>query len=188
MTRVAELMLRRPARADARRNFDALVEAARAAFAEAGTDVPLEEIARQAGVGIGTLYRNFPTREALIEMVYLREVEAVCLAAEDVADLEPWTALKAWLRRFISYVGTKKALISALNRNSGTLLACRDSLYEAGAPLLARAQAAGLVRSDTSIDDLMRLITGIAAANFVDEEQRDRVMDMALDGFRLRSE
>src|SRR5689334_24275830 len=106
--------VRRPQRADARRNFDALIAAARDAFAADGAGASLEDIARRAGVGIGTLYRNFPTRDALVEAVYVEEVEAVVRAAEDAASLEPWEAVQAWLRRFLLYVGTKKALLEGL--------------------------------------------------------------------------
>src|SRR3954468_7432731 len=86
---------RRPHRADARRNFDALLVAARDAFAEHGTDASLEDIARHAGVGIGTLYRNFPTRQNLLEAVSVGEIQELCQAARDVADLEPWEAFTA---------------------------------------------------------------------------------------------
>ena len=184
MTTLAELALRRPSRADARRNYDALIAAARQTFAELGTSAPLEEIARRADVGIGTLYRNFATREALIESVYLEEVEAVCEAAAEVSGLEPWQALVAWLDRFVTYIGTKRALIDGLNKSSPTFKVCREGLYVAGGPLLARAQAANLVRADTDIDDVMRLVSGIVAAGFTSTEQRDRVLAMALDGLR----
>src|SRR5919112_5514942 len=93
--------LRRPHRADARRNFDALLAAAREAFAEQGSDASLEDIARRAGVGIGTLYRNFPTRQDLFESVYLGEVEELCAAAEAAMAQPPWEALASWLRRFV---------------------------------------------------------------------------------------
>src|SRR3569833_3535541 len=96
-----ELLLRRPARADARRNYDALIAAARDGFNELGTAAPLEVIARRAGVGIATLYRNFPTREDLIESVYLEEGDAVVKAAGAVAGLAPWPALEAWVERLV---------------------------------------------------------------------------------------
>lgn len=179
-----ELLLRRPARADARRNYDALIAAARAGFAELGTAAPLEEIARRAGVGIATLYRNFPTREALIESVYLEEVDAVCKAADAVADLDPWPAMLTWIDRLVEYVGTKRVLVDAMNRNSSTLKACREQLYTAGAPLLRRAQDAGVVRKDIGIDDLLRLVTGVTGSSFTTTEQRDRVLAIALDGLR----
>ena len=183
---LAQLAAHRPNRADARRNFDALIAAARLSFAELGTEAPLEEIARRAGVGIGTLYRNFPTREALIESVYVEQVLAVVEAAKVVADLPPWEALMAWLTQFLDYVGTKRALVTALNRDSQTLKACRSALYPAGEPLLKRAQDAGLVRADVGMDDVMRMLSGVAAVNFADAAQRDKVIGMALDGLRTR--
>src|SRR5689334_7457581 len=103
-------LLTRPKRADARRNYDALVAAAREAFTERDQNASLEEIARRAGVGIGTLYRHFPTRPDLIQAVYVEEVEALAQAAEDVAGLEPWDALIKWLHGFVGYIATKQAL------------------------------------------------------------------------------
>ncbi|GAA1440363.1 TetR/AcrR family transcriptional regulator [Leifsonia poae] len=181
---VATATVTRPQRADARRNFDALLAAARDGFAANGTSASLEEIARQAGVGIGTLYRNFPTRDALVEAVYVDEVESVVRAASEAASLEPWDAFDTWLHRFITYVGTKKALVDGLNKDSPVLLTCRTSLYSAGEPLLKRAQAAGVVREDTEIGDVVRMISGIASVAFDDDAQRDRVIDLAVDGLR----
>jgi AcrR family transcriptional regulator len=186
MTAFEELAARGPKRADARRNYNAILDAARTAFAERGIDVALEEIARRADVGIATLYRNFPTREDLIESVYVDEVRVVCAAAGEFEDLEPWDALVAWLRRFVTYVGTKRALVAGLNRGSVTFHHCRGALYEAGGPLLRRAQEAGVVRTDASIDDVMRLVTGIAGGTFEDDTQRDHVLAMAIDGIRTR--
>jgi AcrR family transcriptional regulator len=176
----------RPQRADARRNFDALLGAAREAFAANGTAASLEDIARRAGVGIGTLYRNFPTRDALVETVYVEEVEAVVRAATEASSLEPWDAVEAWLRRFVSYVGTKKALLEGLNKDSPVLMSCRTSLYAAGEPLIERAQQAGELRDDASIGDVIRMVSGIAGVAFDDDEQRDRVIAMAIDGLRAR--
>ena len=186
LTTLQELEQRRPSRADARRNYDALIAAARNAFAELGASAPLEEIARRANVGIATLYRNFPTRELLIECVYLEEVEAVCQAGLEVADLEPWTALMTWLGRFVEYVGTKRALIDALNRESSALQACRVGLIEAGGPLLRRAQEAGLVRDDVTISEVMQIVSGISGVNFASVELRNKVLAVALDGLRAR--
>ena len=93
--------LQPPKRADARRNYEKLIEAARAAFADSGSQASLEEIARRAGVGIGTLYRHFPTRQALLEAVYVDEVEALSRSADELADLPPWDALAEWLRRYV---------------------------------------------------------------------------------------
>ena len=176
----------RPQRADARRNFDALLTAAREAFAEQGPGAPLEDIARRAGVGIGTLYRNFPTRDALVEAVYIDELAAVVRAAGEAGTLEPWEAMEAWLRRFVTYVGTKRALVDGLNKDSPVLLSCRTSLYDAGEPLLRRAQAAGELRDDATIGDVIRMVSGIAGVAFDDDAQRDRVIAMAVDGLRSR--
>ncbi|GII29997.1 TetR/AcrR family transcriptional regulator [Planotetraspora mira] len=179
-------VVRRPHRADARRNFDALLVAAREAFAQHGTGASLEDIARRAGVGIGTLYRNFPTRQDLFDAVYVDDVEGLRREAEKVAGLPPWEALVTWLRRFVGYVATKAAISEALNRESAMFRSCRDIMYGAGEPLFARAQEAGDARADISFDDVLRLVGGITGASFVDDEQRERVLGIALDGVRAR--
>ena len=179
--------VRRPLRADARRNFDALLASARAVFAEKGADASLEEIAKRAGVGIATLYRNFPTRQDLFEAVYVEEVNQLSVAAGAVAGLPPWEALRTWLERFVGYVATKRAVIEALNRDSDMFRACRATMYAAGEPLLARAQQAGEVRAEASFDDVVRLVSGLMSAAFVDDDQRDRVLTFALDGIRNRA-
>ena len=175
----------RPHRADARRNFDALLVAARAAFNRDGIDVPLEDIARQAGVGIGTLYRNFPARSDLIESVYVSEIEELLQAARDAHEREPWDALETWLRRFSGYVATKLAMLQGLNKDSETFRACRAAMYEAANPLFERAQAAGEVRADTSLDDAMRLVSGVTASHYESDEQRARVLALALSALRI---
>jgi AcrR family transcriptional regulator len=175
---------RRPTRADARRNFDALVEAARAAFAEHGLEASLEDIARRAGVGIGTLYRNFPTRDALVEAVYLEEVAGMALYADELGDREPFDALSAWLRRFAEYASAKKVLLEGLNRESSLLQSCRGVVYRSGEPLLEAAQSAGVARTGITIDDTVRLVSGVAGVAFPEPGQRDRVIGLALDGLR----
>src|SRR5208283_3155570 len=102
--------LPRAMRADARRNHEKLIAAAREAFAETGVSTSLEEVARRAGVGIGTLYRNFPNRQTLLEAVYLDELQALCRTAEELRELPPWDALVGWLHRFVAYLATKQAL------------------------------------------------------------------------------
>ncbi|MGW1721495.1 TetR/AcrR family transcriptional regulator [Streptomyces sp. NPDC002306] len=174
----------RPHRKDAARNYDALLAAAREAFAEHGAEASLEDIARRAGVGIATLYRNFPTRRALFESVYADEVNELCRVAREVAGQEPWQALTAWLSRFAGYLVTKRAVREALEDESGIFLACRDSMYAAGGPLFERAQRAGAARPDMDFGDLLRLIAGVTATTFVDDAQRDRVLAIALDGVR----
>jgi AcrR family transcriptional regulator len=113
-TQLTTSIPQRPARADAARNYDKLLAAAFEAFTTEGEDASLEGIARRAGVGIGTLYRNFPTRQALLEAVYVGEVEGICRAVADFEGREPWEALTGWLRRFAAYATTKKALASEL--------------------------------------------------------------------------
>jgi AcrR family transcriptional regulator len=175
---------RRPHRKDAARNYDALLAAAREAFAEHGAEASLEDVARRAGVGIGTLYRNFPTRRHLFESVYAGEVNDLCRFAEEVADREPWEALTAWLHRFVDYTVTKRAIREALDGESEIFLACRESMYAAGGPLFERAREAGRARDDIAFDDLLRMVAGITATNFLDGAQRDRVLSIALDGVR----
>ncbi len=177
----------RPMRADARRNYAKLLEAARAAFTEADADASLEDIARRAGVGIGTLYRHFPTRQVLIEAVYVDEVEALSRSARDVADLPPWQGLTAWLRRYVEYVATKQALANELfadGASSDVFATCRSSLYSAGGPLLERAQQARIVRTDVGIADVLHLISGVAKISATNHEQAERILEVALDGLR----
>jgi AcrR family transcriptional regulator len=177
----------RPQRADARRNYEKLISAAREAFAEDGTSASLEDIARRAGVGIGTLYRHFPTRQDVFESVYVEEVEALCRAANELpTDLSPWDALVAWLHRFVLYAATKRALAEALNHDSEVFLSCRGAVYAAGGPLLERAQQAGEARLDTSFDDVVRLISGITMIHFAEPNQIERVLRVALDGLRYQ--
>lgn len=184
-TDVAWAGIARPQRSDARRNFDALLVAAREAFAEHGVDASLEDIARRADVGIGTLYRNFPTRDALIEAVYVNEVDGLVVAADAVAGLPAWDAFRSWLDSFFAYVGTKRVLIESLNRDSVVMQNCRVAMYGAGGPLLERAQAAGFVRTDVSISDVLMMFSGIANAKMPDD-QRARVIEVAVDGLRAR--
>ncbi|MDH6180072.1 AcrR family transcriptional regulator [Microbacteriaceae bacterium SG_E_30_P1] len=179
-------VVRRPQRADARRNFDALIAAGRDVFAAEGAGASLEEIARRAGVGIGTLYRNFPTREALLEAVYVEEVQGLSRAADEVSSLEPWDALETWLHRFLEYLRTKQALVEGLNKTSEVMVVCRAAMYSAGGPLLARAQAAGVARDDVMIEDAVRMLAGVSSAAFADDDQRDRVMAITIDALRAR--
>src|SRR3954452_22908994 len=157
---------KRPKRADALRNYEKLLAAAREAFTEADRAASLEDIARRAGVGIGTLYRHFPTRADLVEAVYVDEVEAMARSAGELAELEPWEALTSWLQRFFGYVATKQAraeeLFAIAERDAAVFAGCRATLHSAGEPLLRRAQEAGLVRSDVTIDEVVRMVGGIA--------------------------
>jgi AcrR family transcriptional regulator len=184
-----EIQPQRPQRADARRNHDKLVAAARVLFAERGTSVPLEDVAEHAGVGIGTLYRHFPTRQALLEAVYVDEVEAIAQAAADLADLPPWEALSQWLHQYVGFAATKRALNEALVEaapDSDVLLSCRTAIVGAGSALIERAQHAGVIRGDTDFLDVVRMVSGIAMVPTVDDEQKQRLLDLALDGLRYR--
>ena len=186
-----EVLARRPTRADALRNYEKLIAAAREAFAQGGKATSLEEIARRAQVGIGTLYRHFPTRQALLEAVYVDEVEALCRSADDLADLPPWDALIAWLHRFVAYLFTKRALaeelLAHLDRDAEFFRGCRAGFYAAGEPLLQRAQDARVVRIDTNFDEVIQMVSGIAKISTADPEQIDRILDMALDGLRYQA-
>lgn len=176
---------RRPRRADAARNFDALVAAGREAFAEDGSGASLEDIARRAGVGIGTLYRNFPTRDDLIETIYLSEVDALVLSAADVEHLEPWPALHAWLDRFVEYVGTKHVLLAGLNGESSVFAECKAHLLGAAAPLVERAQQVGEVKRDLDVGDVVKLVSAVSAVAVDDEAQRRRLIDLAFGSLRV---
>jgi len=177
-----------PKRADARRNYEKVLVAARAAFAEGGESTALEEIARRAEVGIGTLYRHFPNRQALLEAVYVGEVEDVCRLATEFDDADPWDALNGWLHRLVAYMATKQALsaelLSYLERDAPLFQTCRSSLYGAGEPLLERAQQAGVVRPDVTVSDLMQLIMGITKLSAADPDQVRHILRIALDGLR----
>ena len=174
----------RSQRVDARRNREALLVAANDAFAEVGASASLEDVARRARVGIGTLYRHFPTRRDLFEAVYLHEVDALCQSAAEVADLEPWDALVAWLRRFVAYMATKRAVVEELASESELLASCRAAINAAGAPLLDRAQAAGAARADATFDDVLRLVIGITLIQTADRDQLERLIGMVLDAIR----
>jgi AcrR family transcriptional regulator len=180
-------------RADARRNRDRLIAVAREAFAERGADASLDDIARRAGVGPGTLYRHFPTRMALMEAVYRDGVEALCAEAYDLLlSPSPGDALAAWLRSFLAYAATKRGLAKALMAMAGDekppfFAACHDMISEAGAALLARAQAAGAVRPDVQLWDLLKLVSGIAMTceQAPDcEIMADRLLALVMDGVR----
>jgi AcrR family transcriptional regulator len=179
----------RPTRADAARNYDRLVTAARESFAEHGTDTSLEEIARRVGVGIGTLYRRFPSRTALLEAVYVDEIQSVCDRAYDFdRELEPFDALAAWLRSFVGYGLSKKSLatelIDALGKESPFFQACKVNVQEAGQLLLDKAKATGDVREELQLADVMRLVGGIAHNTDTQPEQAQRLLDIVLCGLR----
>jgi AcrR family transcriptional regulator len=182
--------LARPLRADAQRNRTTLIAAAREVFTERGAEASLEEIARRAGVGVGTLYRHFPTRQDLIEAVYVEEVEALCRSAADGAGATSWDALVRWFDRFVDYVATKKALVeemmATIGQDAQVFRTCHDAIFAAGQPLLERAKQDGLVRPDVDFMDVIRMVSGITMIRNSQPEDVRRVLAMALDGLRYR--
>jgi AcrR family transcriptional regulator len=188
----AENLIVRPKRADARRNYDKVLTAAREAFAEGGESTALEEIARRAGVGIGTLYRNFPNRQALLETLYVNEVEEVCRSAAELDGGDPWEALSAWFERLMGYLATKQALagelLNYLDRDSALFQVCRTSLYDAGGPMLRRAQEAGAARPDVEFPELMQMLMAISKIPVADPSQTEHMLRIALDGLRYRAD
>jgi AcrR family transcriptional regulator len=185
-----ETLLTRPKRADARRNYEKVLAAAREAFAEGGEATSLEEIARRAGVGIGTLYRHFPNRQALLEALYLDEVEEVCRSAEELDGADPWEALSTWFERLIGYVATKQALagelLNYLDRDAPLFKVSRASLFAAGEPMLKRAQDARVVRADVKFSEVMQMVMGIAKIPASDPAQIEHILRIALDGLRYQ--
>jgi len=180
----------RPKRADARRNYDLLIDAARKAFTADGTNASMEEIARAAGVGIGTMYRNFPNRQALLEAVYLEELESICATATQLHDREPWDALSTWLHQYVGYAATKKALatelMETLGKESAFFQQCHAAIRSAAGPLLSHAQQAGYVRPDVQLIDTMKLVAGVATTTAGDEAMAGRLLEIVLDGLRYQ--
>jgi AcrR family transcriptional regulator len=178
-------------RADARRNRDAVLAAAADAFAAHGVEASLEDIARTAGVGVGTLYRHFPTREALVFGVYQREVEQLAVSAPELAATrDPADALREWMRRFVRYTGTKRGLIGMLKplmqTESGLFDQTRAQINGAASMLLRSAAAAGEIRDDISSADLIRSMGGICMANdqIGSIDDAARLVDLVFDGLR----
>jgi AcrR family transcriptional regulator len=181
----------RKPRADAQRNRDSLLEAAKAAFAEAGPEASLDEIARRAGVGIGTLYRHFPTRDAVVEAVYRRAVQQLADAAPRLVEtMAPAEALRAWMRLFIDYIAAKRVIAPALKSlvGGGSALYADSSarINEAMALLVERARASGDIRPDADSADLLRALIGFAYVNSAPdwEASARRLIDLLIDGLR----
>jgi AcrR family transcriptional regulator len=181
-------------RADAVRNRERLLAAAVDVFTEHGADASLDEIAKRAGVGPGTLYRHFPTRLALQEAAYRESVEALCAKGYQLAErLEPAAALAEWLRLFVDYLGEKRGLSAALlatqDKMSELFVSCHQAIYAAGEQLLAAAKQAGAVRDDLTLAEILRLVNGIGLATekLPDRaEAAGRLLALVLDGLRSR--
>ncbi|WP_051074165.1 TetR/AcrR family transcriptional regulator [Rhizobium freirei] len=181
---------RRP-RADARRNHDRLIEVAAQAFASHGTVTSLEDIARQAGVGIGTLYRHFPSREHLVEAVYRHEVEALCDAASELSTkLAPDQALEEWMHRFVGYIATKRGMADSLrillNSNSKLFADSYGRVPVALSGLIAQAVAAGSIRTDVDSTDVLHALSGTYSMPNSPEwhDRARRLVGLLMDGLR----
>ncbi len=180
----------RPLRADAARNRELLISAAAAAFSAHGAEVPLEDIARQAGVGIGTLYRHFPTRDSLVEAVYRHEVDVLVESADKLLDtLPPDQALEKWMQLFVRHVATKRGMLSVLkpmlSSNPSFFADTRGRATAAATKLLEAGVAAGTVRADVQGVDLLRAVGGICMS--ADQERSgasDRLVGLLFDGLR----
>jgi AcrR family transcriptional regulator len=181
----------RKLRADGQRNRERLMQIAKAAFADVGADISLEEIARRAGVGIGTFYRHFPTRDAIVEAVYRRQVEQLAGAANRLlASLAPGAALQEWMRLFVDYIATKKVMVAALSAIVGgasELYAFSGAQITGAMTLLVeRATAAGDIRADVDPNDLLRALVGFTYGNSSPNWQASalRLIDILMDGLR----
>jgi AcrR family transcriptional regulator len=181
-------------RADSLRNRERLLAAAKDAFAETGASASLEEIARGADVGIGTLYRHFPTRQAIIEAVYQREVEQLAAAADRLlTETTPIEALRWWLRLSVDYLATKKVVVAALNTEAGQASALPKpsgvTVKAAGAHLLRAAIAAKEIAADFGADDLMQALAGLGygVGNPGWKERALRLVDIVVAGLRLQA-
>jgi AcrR family transcriptional regulator len=181
----------RKPRADAMRNRERVLEAAKSVFSAGGPDASLEAVARTAGVGIGTLYRNFPTREALFEAVYRREVQHLADLAESLKDkIDPVDALRQWMRSNVKFVATKKGMSEALAlaayKNSELFSYSFESLTRAVGSLLDRAVAAGKIRGDIGPEDLLRALVGMCYTHNQPGWQKSvlRLIDVFIDGLR----
>lgn len=176
-------------RADARRNYLKLVDAARQVFAEQGGGASMEAIAKQAGVGVGTLYRHFPKRIDVVEAVYRDDVDVlVGRAGEGAGDVAPWDALEGWLRAYVAYARSKRTFLNELHeafeKNPDLKPASRERIGAACNQVLIRAQQAGAARDDIDGDDLMQLVSPMCMASTLTEAQGDRLLRMILDGLR----
>ncbi|MFI5625944.1 TetR/AcrR family transcriptional regulator [Nocardioides sp. NPDC051685] len=190
-TEITDWASRRPKRADARRNYDAVVEAARAAFARDGVDTSIDEIARAAGVGNATLYRHFPTRDELIAVALAENMAAVhTRGAELVGDEKPLAALREWLLATIdqisTYGGLPDSVLDAAGREGSLLGVTCGHMQETTRVLLKQAQDAGEIRRDVRMDELFDLAAGIAWVisrdRTADAARAARLLDLALDG------
>ena len=182
----------RPLRADAQRNYDRLIAAARTVFARDGEDASMETIAREAGVGVGTLYRHFPKRIDVVEAIYRNEVEQLVATAERaVAELEPWPAVVAYLEAFVRYATSKRTFLNELReafaKDPDFRSQSRERIEAAMSLVITHGQRAGAVRDDVDGADVTQLVGPMCTSPTLTEEQSRRLLAMILDGLRPRS-
>jgi len=182
----------RPLRADAQRNRDKLIDVATNAFTEAGVDVPLEEIARRADVGIGTLYRNFPTREAVVLAVYRKQIDGLETAARTLPLTHPPAeALRLWMRGFVEYGAVKRGLVallkSMMDTESSLFDDARATLLESAGTLMTAAVDAGVIRPGFAPADVIRALGGICMATDRPDAEASAIslVDLVFDGLRF---
>ena len=186
---VAEGVPARPIRADAKRNYERVLAAARLVFAKHGGGASMEAIAKQAGVGVGTLYRHFPKCIDVVEAVYREDVDALVRSAEQfVSELDPWQALVAWLEAFVRYASSKRTFLSELHeafeKNPELRVASRERIEGAIGVVFDRAQAAGQAREDLSAADVMQLLGSMCMSATLTSEQSARLLVVIEDGLR----
>ncbi|MBL7502719.1 TetR/AcrR family transcriptional regulator [Frankia sp. CNm7] len=180
-------------RADARRNYDRILDAAGSAIAQHGAEASLEDIARRAGVGSATLHRHFPSRQTLLEAVFRDRVQTLCATARDLAaDLDPERALVAWLRAVAVHIASNRGLAASLMhgaRDPARDTTCHALVVSAGDALLANARRAGAVRPDVAIIDLLKLANAVGLATEQEADgaaEAERLLMLSIDGVRPR--
>jgi AcrR family transcriptional regulator len=179
----------RPLRADAQRNYERLITAAHIVFARQGGGASMEAVAKEAGVGVGTLYRHFPKRIDIVEAVYREDVDELVGSAEaSVENMEPWPALVAWLEAFVRYASNKRRFLNelqeAFEKNPDLRVRSRERIEEAVSIVLDRAQEAGVARTDLDGPDLMQLLSSMCMSATLTPEQSARLLVVIQDGLR----
>jgi AcrR family transcriptional regulator len=181
-------------RADARRNYEALLAAARELFLEQGSDAPLDEVAKRAGVGAGTLYRHFPSRSDLLAAVYVSDLDEMCDLAEQLAQQGPGEALNQYMDLYLSFgmrnTGIKKAmheLLADVDPQPAVLTLCKTRMYGITGDMLARAQQDGAARKDVDLITFMRMIHGIALASEENPDLAPTMLQVMKDGLLLKT-
>ena len=178
----------RPLRADARRNRDRLVDAARTIFTERGSETSMEEVARRADVGVGTLYRHFPKRIDLVEAVYLEDVDTLVGLVSELCTGDAWAAIEGWLKAFVAYAAAKRTFLTelreAFEKSPNLAVASREKIRAATGQVLTYAQEGGAARLDIDGHELLQLVSGMCMASNATKAENERLLVFILDGIR----